>query len=254
MIEEEKHMLKQDSASDDEAQSRSPERAEAARELLELHDNEIVDEEEERNAVFEFFVDQEKNLRLSLDPFTRRNTVVDTIIRKQCYTCNSLMPPYVHHCSTCGHCVVFMDHHCPWVNNCVGFYNQKLFFLFNFYGLITLTYSVVALTRNFVFSVFGVEGDLKEITVVETAIAASLFAVYLGFLFILVVFCDQVTIILNRMQMIDRINLESKRITELEVRRRGYANFKFTFGGPFGLRWFLPIPPSQALAVEELYN
>ena len=134
-----------------------------------------------------------------MDFCIRRNTAVDRIVEKQCYTCNALMPPYVHHCSTCGKCVVFLDHHCPWVNNCVGFYTQKLFFLFNFYGLITLAYSIVSLTRNFVAEIYGPNQLDQRIDAASTVIACSLFAVYLGFLFILVVFCDQVTIILNRM-------------------------------------------------------
>ena len=150
---------------------------------------------------------------MSLSISERRNTVVDTIIRKECYSCDSLMPPYVHHCRELGHCVVYMDHHCPWVNNCVGFYNQKLFFLFNFYGLIALGYSAVVLTTNFIESVYGSKAA-EELTGADATAAVSLFAVYLGFLFVMVVFCDQVTIILNRMRMIDRLNLELKRITD----------------------------------------
>ena len=138
----------------------------------------------------------------------RRNTAIDRIVEKECYTCKSLMPPYVHHCSTCKKCVVYMDHHCPWVNNCVGFYTQKLFFLFNFYGLITLAYSIVVLTNNFVNNVFGERASSNEIDWVSSMVGCSLFTIYLGFLFILVVFCDQVTIILNRMQIVDRVRIE----------------------------------------------
>mmetsp|Transcript_27613 Transcript_27613/g.34273 ORF Transcript_27613/g.34273 Transcript_27613/m.34273 type:complete len:153 (-) Transcript_27613:187-645(-) len=151
---------------------------------------------------------------MSLSLNERRNTIVDTIIRKECYTCDSLMPPYVHHCRACGYCVVYLDHHCPWVNNCVGFYNQKLFFLFNFYALITLAYSAVVLTNNFIESVYGPRAALEDLNGADATAAVSLFAVYLGFLFVLVVFSDQVTIILNRMRMINRVNLELKRITE----------------------------------------
>ena len=174
---------------------------------------EEIDEEEEQQLIFDHLVEQQKRESMSLNLNERRNTVVDTIIRKECYTCDSLMPPYVYHCRACGHCVVYMDHHCPWVNNCVGFYNQKLFFLFNFYALITLAYSAVTLTTNFIESVYG-KAAQHDLTGADAAAAVSLFAVYLGFLFVLVVFCDQVTIILNRMRMIDRVNLELKRINE----------------------------------------
>ena len=75
----------------------------------------------------------------------------------------------------------------------------------------------------------------------------------LGMLFILVVFCDQIVIILNRLRIIDRVRLEMNRISRKQVKKRGYDNYKMTFGGPFGIKWFLPIPPSRPLPVEELY-
>ena len=178
-----------------------------------------------------------------MDLGIRRNTAVDKIVERNCYTCNSLMPPYVHHCPACRKCIVYMDHHCPWVNNCIGFYTQKLFFLFNFYGLVTLAYSIVSLTNNFMHNVYGVGASVTSIDGISTAVLVSLFPAYLGFLFILVVFCDQITIILNRMQIVDRVRLQTKRITEKKIEKRGYENFKVTFGGPFGIRWFLPIAP-----------
>ena len=99
------------------------------------------------------------------------------------------MPPYVWHCSTCKRCVVYMDHHCPWINNCVGYYTQKLFFLFNLYGLLTFAYSIVCLTNKLVEQAYG-EQAIGNIDGVSTTVCVSLFAVYLGFLFVLVVFCD----------------------------------------------------------------
>ena len=191
---------------------------------------------------------------MSLALKERRNTIVDTIIHKECDTCDSLKPPYANHCQSCGHCVIFMDHHCPWVNNCIGFYNQKLFFLFNFYALITLTYSAIVLSSNFITAIYGQKGISKDITDENALIYCSLCAVYLGFLFVFVVLCDQVTIILNRMRMIDRLNLEVKRIEEHQIPKRGYENFKISFGGSFGIRWFIPSGPTRALTVEELYN
>ena len=211
-------------------------------------------EEDERAALFDHFVVEQKRKSNSLSLSIRRNTCIDTIIRKECYLCDTLMPPYVHHCSACGYCVVYLDHHCPWVNNCVGYYNQKLFFLFNFYALITLSYSAVVLTRNFLQYVYGPRSLTEDLTGADATAAVTLFTIYLGFLFVLVVFFDQVTIILNRMRMVDRINLESKRVKEHQVPKHGYENYKFSFGGPFGIRWFLPIAPNRDLDVEELYN
>lgn len=85
---------------------------------------------------------------MSLNLNERRNTVVDTIIRKECYTCDSLMPPYVYHCRACGHCVVYMDHHCPWVNNCVGLGNHGVFMCFLVSMLTLLLVTFISIVTN----------------------------------------------------------------------------------------------------------
>ena len=56
------------------------------------------------------------------------------------------------------------------------------------------------------------------------------------------------------MQIIDRVRLNSKRAKEGQILKRGYENFKMTFGGPFSYHWFLPIAPRTTLCVENLYN
>ena len=111
-------------------------------------------EELDKEYVFQQLVKEEKRDVEMLTINVKRNNAVDGIIDKTCYQCNSLQPPYVYHCSTCKRCVAYLDHHCPWINNCVGFYNQKLFFLFNFYGIMTLTYSFVVLTNNYLGDIF----------------------------------------------------------------------------------------------------
>ena len=99
--------------------------------------------------MLDHYVEMEKKKTFSLSLSMRRNTAVDRVIEKHCYLCNSLMPPYVFHCGSCGRCVAYMDHHCPWVNNCIGYYTQKLFFLFNFYGIITLAYAAILITHEY---------------------------------------------------------------------------------------------------------
>ena len=82
------------------------------------------------------------------------------------------------------------------------------------YGLITLAYSIVVLTRKFITCVYGPQAVyIEDIGWVSSLVACSLFLVYLGFLFILVVFCDQITIILNRMSIYDRVRIDNGRIT-----------------------------------------
>jgi hypothetical protein len=128
---------------------------------------------------------QTNNMELSM----KRNTVIDKLLDRKCYVCNSLQPPYVHHCNLCGQCVVLIDHHCPWINNCVGFYNQKVFFLFNMYGLITMVYAGVLLLNHLTDELFGVD-SVQTLDVSFPMVSITLFLVILAALFMLIVLCD----------------------------------------------------------------
>lgn len=104
-------------------------------------------DQRDEDAYFLKMVQNEKRNTMSLSIHIKRNTAIDRLIERKCYTCNTLQPPYVFHCPTCRRCVAYMDHHCPWVNNCVGYFNQKAFVLFCGYGAITLCYGSVIMTK-----------------------------------------------------------------------------------------------------------
>jgi hypothetical protein len=139
--------------------------------------------------VFKEMVADAKRQTNNMELSTKRNTAIDKLLDRKCYVCNSLQPPYVHHCNLCGQCVVLIDHHCPWINNCVGFYNQKVFFLFNMYGLITMVYAGVLLLNHLTDELFGVD-SVETLDVSFPMVSITLFLVILAALFMLIVLCD----------------------------------------------------------------
>lgn len=187
----------------------------------------------------------------------KRNTYVDKILERKCYKCNSIRPPLAHHCVNCGGCIAFMDHHCPWVNNCVGIYTQKLFVLFNFYTMICIIYSLTLnLTHGFDklrnhAAIYGANTQV-DMTFADFMQALCIFESITFGLFILVVFCDQISIILNRITVLDKVRLRENRLERFK--KRGCKNYQVTFGGPFSIKWFIPIPRQGTFDVEDLYN
>lgn len=81
---------------------------------------------------------------------------------------------------------------------------------------------------------------------------ASIFLIVLGALFILVVWCDQIVIITNRLSVLDRVRLDQKRIWNNKVRKRGCINFMFTFGEP-SIMWVIPTTLKKNVYFEYLY-
>ncbi|CDW91793.1 palmitoyltransferase zdhhc3 [Stylonychia lemnae] len=187
----------------------------------------------------------------------RRNTYVDKIIEKKCYKCNSVKPPNAHHCANCNHCVAYMDHHCPWINNCVGLYTQKLFVLFNFYTLISIIYILSLLITDGFYklrnhsTIYGANQKIK-MQLSDFLQVLCIFECITFGLFIIVVFFDQISIILNRLTVIDKVRLYDNRLTQ--YKKRGCKNYKVTFGGPFSIWWFIPTPIEGTFDVEELFN
>lgn len=183
---------------------------------------------------------------------TRRNTAIDKLIDRKCYVCTSLQPPYVHHCNICGQCVVMIDHHCPWINNCVGLYNQKVFFLFNLYGLVTMVYAGTLMGRHLVNELYGTDA-VQTLDVTFPVVSVTLFMLTLAALFMLIVLCDQIVIILNRLSALDRVRLDQNRLKDNKVKKRGCFNFKYTFGQQVSWWWLVPVPEKRSITVESLY-
>jgi len=76
---------------------------------------------------------------------------------------------------------------------------------------------------------------------------------WLGFLFIVTVFFDQIVVVLNRLTVLERIRLDANRLKGGLVQKRGYENYRVTFGSEFSLSWFIPIRPYNKVLVENLY-
>jgi hypothetical protein len=85
-------------------------------------------------------------------------------------------------------------------------------------------------------------------------VAITLTLSWLGFLFVFTVFFDQIVVVMNRLTAIEKIRLDANRLKGGLVEKRGYENYKTTFGGNFGLKWFFPIKTSKKVLVEDLYD
>lgn len=144
-----------------------------------------------------------------------------------------------------------MDHHCPWINNCVGLYTQKVFLLFNGYGIISLSYSLGLILEQFLEDLYSDHGKIAHTTFAVLLLTLTL--IISGLIFMMIVFFDQIVIITNRLSVLEKVRLYSNRLGK-RVRKRAYKNFKVTMGGPCSLRWFLPLPFNDIFNVEEFYN
>ena len=150
---------------------------------------------------------------------------------KRCFQCYVVRPPRGHHCSFCKGCILKMDHHCPWVNNCVGQFTQKFFIQFcgySFCGCCEVL--IIEFYYGYYKTHLLFNGKLKIFFVILQLIFNIIF---LTFSFIML--RDQWGIIQNDSTMID---MRKKRFEE---KRELSEVINETFGGGFGLSWFLPI-------------
>lgn len=76
-------------------------------------------------------------LSASLDSF--HHDLFAYIKKNTCWYCKAIKPMRTHHCKKCRSCVLKMDHHCSVLNFCIGLRNYKLYIVFLFYAIITLS-------------------------------------------------------------------------------------------------------------------
>ena len=74
-----------------------------------------------------------------------------------------------------------------------------------------MSYSCAVLNNQYISELYGV-AQADELDGFNYLIGVSIFATFLGILFVMVVLCDQIVIILNRLSIIDRIRLDQKRL------------------------------------------
>ena len=127
---------------------------------------------------------------------TQQLKLIEGLLSKKCKKCMTIKVPQSHHCSICKRCVARMDHHCPWVNNCVGLYNQKLFLLFLIYVCLGSTHALVLIGWKCAVCLDDNCALFAEFSTVIVA-AASLFLALLFDLFVIVMFCDQISCIID---------------------------------------------------------
>jgi len=186
--------------------------------------------------------------------FNNKNTVdralvkLDIILSKKCKKCNCVKPPHAHHCSVCKRCIARMDHHCPWVNNCVGYYTQKHFMLFLIYSLIGCVYSALLLVLQ-TMNCFQQHRCMLFMELTSLLIGiGTFFLISLFGLFVVVMLFDQVSCIIDNSSTIDRLQGGSK-----ANKKSLYQAFKEVFGGPFSIKWLLPIDIKTPLIIEQEY-
>jgi hypothetical protein len=56
------------------------------------------------------------------------------------------------------------------------------------------------------------------------------------------------------MSILEKVRLDADRLKGGLLKKRGYHNFKITFGSEFGWRWFIPVRDFVPLTMEDLYN
>ena len=84
----------------------------------------------------------------------------------------------------------------------------------------TLGYGSTVMTILYSAQLFGPE-QITTINNLVSVVAFTLSLSWLGFLFILAVFCDQIVVILNRLSILERVRIDANRLRGGRVKKRG---------------------------------
>ena len=130
--------------------------------------------------------------------------MIDKMISHKCKKCNCIKPPNSHHCSICKRCVARMDHHCPWVNNCVGYYSQKFFLQFLVYVFLGSSHGCFLIARQ---GIYCMDRNCRMYNE-GVNLAMTCISIFLGLLFglfVMIMFCDQISCITSEDSTIDKL-------------------------------------------------
>ena len=134
--------------------------------------------------------------------------LLEGMLSKKCKKCLTVKVPQSHHCSIYKRCVARMDHHCPWVNNCVGFYNQKFFLQFLVYVFLGSSHALVMIVWQ---GMLCMDQNCRMFTMWPGNIVLCFISAFLAILFglfVLIMFCDQISCILQNTSTVDKLKKE----------------------------------------------
>ncbi|OMJ74424.1 hypothetical protein SteCoe_26640 [Stentor coeruleus] len=168
-----------------------------------------------------------------------------------CRVCNVIKPPRSHHCNTCEKCITNMDHHCPWINNCVGFRNRKHFILFLIYTFMTTLWAIATFLQKYLFCQSESCASSKNSFEILFCMLGGFLCLFFN-LFTIFSLSEQIRVI--RFNTSDIDTWQCRKFKQRPI----YTNLQETFGGPFRLSWFFPVPikinPFPVEIIEDPFN
>ena len=158
-----------------------------------------------------------------------------------------------------------MDHHCPWVNNCVGYANQKHFLLFLIYVFLG-SFHAIGLIAYKAYYCMGENCALFADTATWVIAGAGVFLGLLFGIFVIVMFCDQISCIVENSSTIDRLQRkrqakagkDAKKEEKPMEERTWWQNICEVMTGShkegFSLSWLFPTDLPRDCLLEAEYQ